>query len=207
MNNLTGEKQTFVIVNKLRHCVSYDLCCDLETSLSEAAFLTSKKASILTITPKDSQIVITVFWVFNVDVTVENNLGGGAINMTHLMAFQEQALYDKHSLHVPVERTRKHKFSALDDNEHISFTIDTVAEPPRLTVTGNQDLIYNDTSFQQAQFVWIYFRKCNYYDQAAPTFSGWKQALRKVATQELQKTIETYLPPITSKVTDFTTIS
>ena len=107
-----------------------------------------------------------------------------------------------------MERTSKRKFSALEDNEHIAFTIDTVAEPPRVTVIGNhQHFIYDETSFQQDQFVWIYFRKCNCYDQAVPNFSGWRQALRKVATQELQKAVETYLPPITSKVTDFTTIS
>ena len=57
------------------------------------------------------------------------------------MTFQKQAHHDKHSLHVPVERTRKRKFSALEDNEHIAFTIDTVAEPLRATVTSNQDLI------------------------------------------------------------------
>ena len=40
-----------------------------------------------------------------------------------------------------------------------------------------------------------------------PNFSGWRQVLRKVATQEFQKTIENYLPPIMSKATDFITIS
>ena len=87
---------------------------------------------------------------------MEDNLGGGAVNTTHLMTFQEQAHHDKHSLHVPVEGTKKRKFSALEDNEHIAFTIDTVAEPPHATVTGK------DTSFQQSQFVWTYLRKCNY---------------------------------------------
>ena len=57
------------------------------------------------------------------------------------MTFKKQAHHDKHSLHVPVERTRKRKFSSLEDNEHIAFTIDTVAEPPSATVTSNQDLI------------------------------------------------------------------
>ena len=50
-------------------------------------------------------------------------------------------------------------------------------------------------------------RKSNCYDQAVPNFSGWRQALRKLANQELKKAVETYLPPITSKLTDFTTIS
>ena len=60
---------------------------------------------------------------------------------------------------------------------------------------------------QQAQFVLIYFRKFSSYDQSVPNFPGWRQVLRKSATRELQKTVETYLPPITSKVTEFSTIS
>ena len=54
---------------------------------------------------------------------MENDLGGGVVNMTHLTTFQEKADLDKHSLHVLVKRTRKRKFSALEDNEHIAFTI------------------------------------------------------------------------------------
>ena len=34
-----------------------------------------------------------------------------------------------------------------------------------------------------------------------------KRELQRLATRELQKTVEIYLPPITSKVTGFTTIS
>ena len=54
--------------------MSHDLCREVETSLAEATFLKSKETSILTIRPEDSQIVITVFWVDNFDVTVENDL-------------------------------------------------------------------------------------------------------------------------------------
>ena len=56
-------------------------------------------------------------------------------------------------------------------------------------------------------FNWLYFQKSNHYDQAVPNFYGWRLFLRKRNTQTLQKTAETYLPPITSKVTDYTTIS
>ena len=127
--------------------MSYHLWCKVETSLSEAAFLKSKETSILPIRPEDSQIVMTEFWVDNFDVTVENDLGGSAVNTNHLMAFQQQEHHDKHSPHVPVEITRKRKFSTSEDNEHIAFTIDTVAKPPRVTVNGNQDIIYDATSF------------------------------------------------------------
>ena len=74
LHNLAGQKQPVVITNKLGHFMSYDLCCEAETSLPEVAFLKSKESSILPIRPEDSQIVITVFWVDNFDVTVENDL-------------------------------------------------------------------------------------------------------------------------------------
>ena len=72
----------------------YDLCWEAGTSLSEASIANSKKTSILPIIPKGSQVALTVFWVYNLDVTVENTLGG-AVDTTYLMAFQEQALHNK----------------------------------------------------------------------------------------------------------------
>ena len=133
--------------------MSYNLCCEVGTSLNEAAFWKSKETIVLPVRSKCSQIVITVFWIDNCDVTMENDLGGRAVNMTHLIAFQEQANHEKHSLYVLVERIRKRKSCVLEDNEHIAFTLDIVAEPPCQTTVSNQDIIYHDISFQQAQFV------------------------------------------------------
>ena len=95
LHNLTGQKQAVVIANKFVHCMWYDLCWEAGTSLSEASIANSKETSILPIIPKGSQVALTVFWVYNLDVTVENTLGGGAVDTTYLMAFQEQALHNK----------------------------------------------------------------------------------------------------------------
>ena len=38
-------------------------------------------------------------------------------------------------------------------------------------------------------------------------FTGWRLFGRNAVVQEVQKTVETYLAPITGKVTEFTTIS
>ena len=48
----------------------------------------------------------------------------------------------------------------------------------------------------------------NSFDQIITTFPGWLLKLREQANGMTQviKTIETYLPPITTKVTDFKTI-
>ena len=49
----------------------------------------------------------------------------------------------------------------------------------------------------------------NSNDQAVSSFSGWMLQLYSKGKEQsdIQKTIETYLPPIKSKVTDFNTIT
>ena len=51
-------------------------------------------------------------------------------------------------------------------------------------------------------------RKLNAFDQLIPTFSGWQMDNRIQASRmdQVKKTVETYLPTIASKVTDFNTI-
>ena len=206
LHNLPGQRQPVVMTNKLGHCMSYDSCCEIETALSEAAVAKSKETNILQIRPEEAETVQTVFWVDNVDVNVEKAGGGNAVSSTHQVAFQEQAHHGiKEVLHTAVQRSRKRKLSALEDNEHIAYVVDNNAEPPHITST--QIHKFDDTSFNQSMFNWLYFRKSNHYDQAVPNFYGWRLFVRKRDTQTLQKTVETYLPPITSKVTDYTTVS
>ena len=95
--------------------------------------------------------------------------------------------------------------STLAEDEHVGFTVDTVAKPPRKNIS--HQLNYDNTSFQQLQFIWLYLRKCNHFDQAVPNSTGWRLFGRNAVVQEVQKTVETYLSPITSKVTEFTMIS
>ena len=47
LHNLTRQKQAVVIANKFEHCISYDLCCKAETSLSEPSIATSKERRLL----------------------------------------------------------------------------------------------------------------------------------------------------------------
>ena len=105
-------------------------------------------------------------------MTVENTLGGGAVNTTYLMAFQEQAHYNKPDLHVSVQRARKRKLSTLEEDEHVSFTVDTVAQLPHKNIS--HQLNYDNSSFQQLRFIWLYLCKWNHFDQAVPNFTGWR---------------------------------
>ena len=46
----------------------------------------------LTLKPKmDDDVVLTYFWVDNFDINVDTPTGGGAMNSTHLLAFQEES--------------------------------------------------------------------------------------------------------------------
>ena len=49
--------------------------------------------SVLPLQPKsDEETVLTVFWADNFDKNVDKETGGGAINMTTIMAFQESSI-------------------------------------------------------------------------------------------------------------------
>ena len=46
----------------------------------------------VTLKPKmDNDVVLTNFWVDNFDINVDTPTAGGAINSTHLLAFQEES--------------------------------------------------------------------------------------------------------------------
>ena len=81
--------------------------------------------------------------------------------------------------------------------------VDNKAEPSKLNqpVSEIQEVGLN----HRMKFVlWLYTRKCNSFNQTVAIFKGW--ALKQKPENPIKKTIETYLPPITSKVTDFGTI-
>ena len=59
-------------MNKLGHCLSYPLTCDIETELSESAQLQAPQSSILPVKPSsEGETVISVFWLDNFDINVE----------------------------------------------------------------------------------------------------------------------------------------
>ena len=51
----------------------------------------------------------------------------------------------------------------------------------------------------------ILMKKHQAFDQIVPIFKGWMIQIRNVQRNTIQKTAETFLAPITSKVTDFHT--
>ena len=68
---------------------------------------------------------------------------------------------------------------------------------------------FDKSLFESLYYLWLYLQKRNAYDQILPIFSDWlvRQRMKEIPKTALKKTTETYLPPITSKVSDFGTIS
>ena len=99
------------ITNYLGHCISYRLTSNIETGLAQSAQLQATQSSVLPVKPSsEGETVTTVFCLDNFNVNVESATGGGAINTTHMVAFQEETehaslLYT----HTNVERTKSRR--------------------------------------------------------------------------------------------------
>ena len=202
------------VINKLGHCISYEKTCEIETALAEIAIHQSNGMNILPLLPTENETILTYFWVDNFDVKVERLGGSGAVNTTHLMAFQESHARapDIRKPLVSFKRSGRRKLLINEDQKvHTTNRVSSNPEPPkfnRAEVQAIDVLPSYDNQLYKLFFVWNFFRKQNSYDQLLPNFSGWllRNRQRKIPINSLKKTIETYLPPITSKVTEFTTI-
>ena len=57
---MTGQKNVIQILNKLEHCISYDLICEIETSQAQVSLIEEENKSILPILPTaNDDIIIT----------------------------------------------------------------------------------------------------------------------------------------------------
>ena len=159
------------------------------------------------------EIIPMYFWVDNFDIKVERLCGSGIFNTTHLMAFQEPSIsVTQANVHTPVTtlvRTGRRKLS-LNQDEKLRTThkIDPNAEPPKFNSVMSSFGTEFGYPINQFYFLWLFLRRQNHIDQIVPTFSGWQLQNRQkeIPTYPLKKTVETYLPPIPSKVVEFTTI-
>ena len=193
------------ILNKMGHCLHYNKTCEIETALAESTIVRSKEKNILPILPIGDETVLTYFWVDNFYVNVESQKGGGSVHTTHLMAFQESddGITNNTNRDINLPRSKKRKVSAESETPNTIF-IDKNIEPPKFNkiVMSN----YVPARLSALYLLWLYFRKCNSLDQVVPAFTGWLMKNRRKHSPKLIKTSETYLPPILSKVTEFSSI-
>ena len=90
LHNLTGQKKVTQIIHRLGHSISYGKTCEKELAKAQKAQELAKKSSMLPLKPTtENDFVLTVFWTDNFDMNVEAQCGDDAINITHLMVFQE----------------------------------------------------------------------------------------------------------------------
>ena len=111
LHNKTGQKKVLQILNKLGHCISYDLTREIETSQAQVSLIEQENNSILPILPTaDDDIIRTYFWVDNFDKIIKSMTGGEAVNSTHMIAFQEisnSSLLNKNKVTFKRNRLRK----------------------------------------------------------------------------------------------------
>ena len=207
LHNITGQKKPVQIASHLGHSIDYNLVCEIETSYAEKAQLLASMSGVLPVKPKtilDS--VLTFFWVDNFDINVETQTGHGAINSTHMVAFQEESdVSELPQESVLFERMRKRRLE-LPEKEPDEIFVDAKKEPPTFpdVLVENQ---FSRESFLKSYFLWIILRKLNVSDQTVPNYSGWCTLVRKISSlATLKKTVMIYLPPIEPKVTEFSTI-
>ena len=80
-------------------------------------------------------------------------------------------------------------------------------EPPVFSQTDELQVHEVVNIFCMNYLIWVIIRKQNAFDQVIPFYSGCNIQLRKKSCSKPRKTTERYLPPITTKVTDFKTIN
>ncbi len=136
LHNITGQKVPIQIVNHLGHCIDYNLVCEIETAQAKAAENTAKSSGALPIKPiSPSHSVLTYFWVDNFGMNLETKTGHGAINSTHMVAFQEESpLTIKQFTKTQFPRTKRRSLEVLE-TEPVEVVVNANKEPPLVFFT------------------------------------------------------------------------
>lgn len=208
LHSLTGNKETVQIANRLGHSISYDQVLDIETAQARKALqlMNSADKSILPLQPEyPTQTINIVFWADNCNMKVDTEAGGGAVEITTIMAFQEEtvgAVQGDRSINVP--KTKSRNIVVEFENHDVIFYD---KQEPRIFDHIEGDTHDSVREFELKFFTWLYLRYSNRNEQIHPKLSGMLLRLRqKDSTTKIAKTVETYLPPLPTKVTDPQTI-
>lgn len=179
LHGLTGSREIIDILSKLGNAMPYELTCEIETAQAEKAQKMSKESTMLPLIPQDDGEVPTVFWVDNFDCIIECVTGGGSVNTTHMMVFQEMTENTViNQSDENVERKKTRKFIADDLKGSLSgIKIDNHAGPPIVSTPGEN--FQDDSKIAIKYFIWLLLRKTygvNAYktenDQIIPNFAG-----------------------------------
>ena len=212
LHSLSGQKKVVQLTNRLGNCMSYDRVLDIETAQAQKAQQLANEASYIPLTtaqPEDS--VTTFFWVDNFDKNIEAESGRCAVNITTMMAFQEMIENAIPSPRViSVEKTSSRIIQDTQMFPNVVIKNNGKPEPTNEPFSNFDVEKYNSNvnvnSFGGKYFLWLLLRYLNSTSQIHQTLSGWLLQIRMRKLQSkpynIFNTIETYLPPLTTEVTD-----
>ena len=111
LHSFTSGRKVIDIIHKLGHCMSYNLTSKTESAQVESSLLAATQTTLLPLVPATpSNTVFTHFWADNFDMNIERMVGGGSVNTTHLMLFQEWshgATTNTEGIIIPKKKRRK----------------------------------------------------------------------------------------------------
>ena len=173
IHNITSQRKTVDILNRLGQCLTYNPTCETKTALAEKAQQLSLKDSLLPIQSADiDSYVLTVFCVDNFDVKVETQTGATSVNTTHMVAFQETYTSSlKQTPEITIPRSRKRKIQPFKMNPSLSAQINSKVNPPSLN-EAKKDGEEEHHLILLKHFLETWFRTCNSFDQIHPVSSG-----------------------------------
>ncbi|CAB4006804.1 Hypothetical predicted protein [Paramuricea clavata] len=108
------------------------MVCEIETAHAQANQKISETHGTLSLSPAtEEHAVLTFFWVDNFDMNLETQTGHGAINSTHMIAFQEesQITMERSTSKVKFARTGKRSIEQ-SDMEGEEMQVYPKKEPP-----------------------------------------------------------------------------
>ena len=158
--NLTGQKKVTQITHQLGHSISYGKTCEVELAHAQKAQELAKQSSILPLKPAtENDFVLTVFWVDNFDINVEAQCGGGAVNITHLMAFQEVTDATE-NISTKVNLIKSKNPVIVEDTPDEKIIVDVKKEPNTIVGCGanSRHPTVHCNRFEKTYFMWLILR-------------------------------------------------
>ena len=150
--------------------------------------------------------VPTIFWWDNFDRNIETSSGAGSIHNTPGIAFQEHtaaAVMRKEQITIP--RSKRRSIQRSGENADKRVAINPKAEPPSLAEEHARAAPSDAEMFcAKLLALWKSVRYLNAANQTNPRFVGW--IVRRFQQAHSKATLMTYLPPITSPITEYPTI-
>ena len=150
--------------------------------------------------------VSTIFWWDNFDRNIETVSGAGSVHNTPGVVFQENsaAAVMRHE-DVSIPRSKRRSIQLSTENVDKRVAINPKAEPP--SFSGLQGKPPPSNAEQLCAMLLLLWKSARYLNSANQTnsrFVGW--IIRRFQRAHSQATQMTYLPPISSPITEYSTI-